>query len=195
VKKLISGLVASGIVLTTQIAPAHATTLQETVTDPSCVSQVTALGGSAAEANSFCTFTFSSTSVVALSSQAQSRTLSAAALSNSPINSITWTTSVTAPAYKEVQKGVAYFDGTYAWSTTPYRGFLGSHQCHASGSYAIGVSVSGVNCTTSVSQSGASIVERETYDLSMIFQGFPISTSVAFSALINCNGGFVERLF
>ena len=104
-----------------------------------------------------------------------------------------WIQTFQSLSYKEVHKGTAYYDGATAWSTTANKGYLGSHTCHAAGSYAFAVTISNVQCTTSISPTGGSIVERETYDYYALVQGSPLSWTAAFSVLINNNGGYVER--
>jgi hypothetical protein len=111
-----------------------------------------------------------------------------------PIYQVTWSLIQDTLVSREVQRGVAYYDGTYAWSTNTRRGITGEHRCHTSGGYAAGATFSNIDCTTSTSVSGASLVDRETYDLT-VGTIIPVTTVHAFSILLNCNGAIQNRQY
>jgi hypothetical protein len=65
-----------------------------------------------------------------------------------------------------------YWDGTYAWDAS-YRGYAGSHICHAPGSLSAGLAISDVrNCNKPAA--AAKAVFTETFDWSFVFKGSPI---------------------
>jgi hypothetical protein len=105
-----------------------------------------------------------------------------------------WTQTFVNLNYKEVHRGRFFYDGTYAWSTTAYRGFIGSHFCHQAGSHVTLGWVGNTQCTTERSVSNYSLVERETYDYAVL-QDVPVGFTAAMSVLVNAAGGYVERPF
>jgi len=177
-------------------APAHAESDRDDISVSSeCLKSLVSQGVPQQIAVSNCKYTITTTfsNPVLLVAKAPSSTGMQGIQAASLVTRKDWTQTFQNLSYKEVHKGTAYYDGSRAWSTTSYAGYLGSHSCHTAGSFAFAVTISNVQCTTSISPTGGSIVERETYDSYAIVQGSPISWTAAFSVLINNNGGYVER--
>ena len=190
--------VATALVLFVSAAsPANATTsttiTQLTGINNDCVISLVNAGESPESANTACSYTITTeVSAPQVSVAARSATIQA----GTTVSRVLWSQTFSSTGYTEVHKGVTYFDGKNAWSAVPHLGYTGSHTCGASGSSALfGYAVDNVSCDETVSLSGASVVQRDTFKVTFGFAPIQTSWTNAMSVLINCNGGYVERNF
>ena len=169
-------------------------TTSSTAVDSGCIAQLTEQlpGASLETLNSACTVT---TVIKSKVEPVVTQPAGLTRLATTPIFSKSWEIDKIGITYYEVSKGKFYYDGNQAWSTKSYRGFTGSHECQAPGSWGVTVAVSVEGCTTSYSTSGASVTDRETYKVSAFVSGFPVYWVYAMSELSNANGSTTARDF
>jgi hypothetical protein len=85
----------------------------------------------------------------------------------------------------EVQEGTFYYDGTYSWATTYYRGYTGWHQCWVS--YAVGYSIDITQCDDWGRQSGTNR-ERIGMTVHLLGSWFPVQWHEEYYIYMNKNG-------
>jgi len=170
------------------------TSTSSTAVDLGCIAQLTEQlpGASLETLNSACTVT---TVIKSKVERVVTQPSGMTRLAANPIYSKSWEIDKIGITYYEISKGKFYYDGNQAWSTKTYRGFTGSHECQAPGSWGVTVVVSVQGCTTSYSSSGASVTDRETYKVSAFVSGFPVYWVYAMSELSNANGSTTARDF
>ena len=78
-------------------------------------------------------------------------------------------------SYKEVLKGRTFYDTKKAW-VAKHRGYTGSYQCHAAGSYSVVVTISQNSCRKARTKANG-VTHAETFDVSVFWKGFPISVT------------------
>lgn len=210
-RALIAGLTAA--VLLSVAVPAHAadvattprlstttTTIATAVENSSCQAQVAAIAartGTAADL-SLCDASVTLTETTFPVSSAQARTIAAqegmsasatsafvAAAAAGAVQGATWSHSYNALWINEVHKGTTYWDGSRAWIAT-YRGLTGSHTCHQEGSWVVGGAVKVNSCNKP--GAGASADAVENFDMSVIYQGFPLAFTVGLHYKITATG-------
>ena len=101
------------------------------------------------------------------------------------VQGATWSHSYNAVWVNEVHKGTTYWDGSRAWIAS-YRGLTGSHRCHEEGSWVVGGAVKVNSCNKPGPGAAADAVEN--FDLSVLYQGFPIALTVGLHYKITATG-------
>ena len=200
--RILGGVIAAGTVIVlgaALAAPANAegagsSNTSQPATSAACQSQLATIAKSdpqfAIDHAGFCVGTVTTTNGVTqretvaeakadtsgMNASAKSQIVAAAAAG--AIYYQNWSQSyASAGVILEKQTGKILFDGTYAWQRT-YRGYYGSHTCHAAGSFAIGytITVDTSSCNDPVAAATATNTER--FDATLFWKGFPVTTTI-----------------
>lgn len=180
----VAGMVSASSPASALVSGASTT---ESGVNSTCFDALVLAGETQQNATEQCSYTLTTdVSAPQLAPNARSSTIQ----TGSPVSRILWTQTYSTLSYTEVHKGVTYFDGKNAWSAVSHLGYTGNHTCNASGSSAFfGYFIDNVACDETVSLSGASIVQRDTFRVSFGIAPLISTYNVAISVLINCNGG------
>jgi hypothetical protein len=166
-------------------------------TSQSCVSQVREVAASQgfnpAPYLAMCQ-TNVTTTVGAVQSEAVSKPGSAA-VSPAPVRSVNtvasriyyqdWSQTYWGGSIWERHSGRTYWDGSRAWVSS-YRGYSGSHTCHATGSWAAGAAITVLACNRP--GSGSSATSQERFQTDWILKGVGLSYTAEINARYTASG-------
>jgi hypothetical protein len=87
----------------------------------------------------------------------------------------------------EKHTGRTYWDGARAWVSS-YRGFGGSHTCHATGSWSVGAAITVLSCSRP--SAGASATSQERFQTDWLLKGVGVSYTAEIDSRYTATGAY-----